>query len=96
MIIWQGYGFIAFLLPILLSIPFGEGKYMGLGWIIGGVILYLWGKKLHNPEINDVILYDENGQGYRFKKHTDTLFWIPMEYCGILWAIGGIAYTIFN
>ena len=63
-----------------------------IGWLIGGIILFLWGKKLHNPETNITILYDENGQGYKFKKHNDTLFWIPMEYCGILWIVGSVIY----
>lgn len=45
-----------------------------------------------NPETNITILYDENGQGYQFKKHVDTLFWISMEYCGILWIVGSILW----
>ena len=96
MIIWQGFGIMALILPILLSLPFSElfpnSKAMAIGWLIGGIILFLWGKKLHNPETNITILYDENGQGYKFKKHNDTLFWIPMEYCGILWIVGSVIY----
>ena len=96
MIIWQGFGIMALILPILLSLPFSalfqNSKAMAIGWLIGGIILFLWGKKLHNPETNITILYDENGQGYKFKKHNDTLFWIPMEYCGILWIVGSVIY----
>lgn len=96
LIIWQGWGFMALLLPFLLSIPFdaisSNSKTLVIGWIIGGIILYLWGKNLHNPETNNIILYDEEGQGYRFKKHIDTLFWIPMEYWGIIWIIASVVY----
>ena len=68
---------------------------MGIGWIVGGVLLYFFCKKLHSPETNNVILYDENNMPYIFKKHTDTLFLIPMEYCSVLWVIGGIVYYIY-
>lgn len=97
LIIWQGWGFMPLLLPFLLSIPFdaisSNSKTLVIGWSIGGTILYLWGKKLHDPETNNIILYDEEGQGYRFKKHIDTFFWIPLEFCGIITSIG--AFIIF-
>jgi len=98
MLIWQGWGLMALLLPFLLSIPFqsltGSDKMSAIGWIIGGVILFNWGKQLHNPETNESILYDQDGQGYKLKKHIDTLFYIPMEYCGILWIIEAVFYLV--
>ncbi|MCM1338576.1 MAG: hypothetical protein NC191_02765 [Muribaculaceae bacterium] len=92
MIIWQGYGFIAILIPLLLASTFQaiHNDLFVFGWLLGGIILYYIGKKLHNPETNDIILHDENGQGYKFKKHVDTLFFIPIEYVGIIMAIFSI------
>lgn len=104
LIIWQGWGLMAILIPLIFCVfpalilaPYISQEEVSLiyiiGSFIGGIIVYILGKKLHDPSTNDIILYDEQGQGYRFKKHIDTLFWIPMEYCGIITSIG--AFIIF-
>ncbi len=91
MIIWQGFGIMVFILPILFIMLLGE-KLSSLACIISGIILFFWGKHLHKPEENNTILYDNDGKSYAFQKHTDTFFYIPMEYCGI---IMGIIATIY-
>lgn len=98
-IVWQGWGFMAIVIPLLCSMPFlyllpQYPKIAAIGWIIGGIILALWGVHLHKPENNNIILYDEFGQGYKFKKHTDTLFWISMEYWGGIWAVFSVFYLL--
>lgn len=69
---------MAFLLPACLGAMFqvllNNDKFLALGWILSGIILYFWGKKLHNKETNIITLYDENGFAYEFKKHVDTFF----------------------
>ena len=100
MIIWQGWGLMAILIPLSVStipatvvssfVPELTTPFLIIGAFIGGLLVYLLGKKLHDPRTNDIILYDEQGQSYRFKKHIDTLFWIPIEYCGILTSIGAL------
>lgn len=96
LIVWQGWGFMAIIIPLVCSTPFlylcpQYPKISALGWIIGGIILYFWGKHLHNPETNSIILYDEVGKAYSFKKHIDTLFWISIEHWCWIW----IAFSIF-
>lgn len=89
---------MAFLLPACLGAMFqvllNNDKFLALGWILSGIILYFWGKKLHNKETNIITLYDENGFAYEFKKHVDTFFWIPMEYWGIIWFAIAIFYLL--
>lgn len=96
--IWKGYGIFALILPLILGLMcealYPSDRLQAIGWIIGGIILFNWGKKLHNPTENESILYDENGNGYRFKKHDDSLFFIPMEYCGLIWIICSIVYLM--
>lgn len=99
MIIWQGFGFLAVLIPIIIYIIL-ESIFSGdiasnTTFLISGIILYILGIKLHTKE-NSTILYDKDGTPYIFNKHIDTLYYIKIEYWGIAFVIGNILYNIFR
>ncbi|MDP8100880.1 hypothetical protein [Phocoenobacter atlanticus] len=88
-IIWQGFGFLAALLPllILVAVQFICG-HTSFGpyiidiaatlsaiavWLIGSKLNGGKGKKLIDPETNETVILK--------KKHT--LFWIPMQWFAI-------------
>ena len=50
MIIWKGFGFLGILIPfvcgILMQLLFGDlGVYAGIGYILGGIPVWILGKK---------------------------------------------------
>ena len=60
---------MAFLLPACLGAMFqvllNNDKFLALGWILSGIILYFWGKKLHNKEtLPKIVLEHLLIQGY--------------------------------
>lgn len=96
MIIWQGFGFLAGLIPIVLLVLFDMGETkMTYGTeaalFISAVLVYLVGKKL-NSKPGKVLVDPETNEEVEFKnKHT--IFWIPMEWFSL--AIGALAiYTL--
>ncbi|MBB5056357.1 hypothetical protein HDF16_001026 [Granulicella aggregans] len=101
MIIWQGFGFLAALIPVLIAVlfekifdgKFGEGYtdthhwIWGMSLIISAGIVWLLGNKLTGP--GRVLVDPQTGQAVTLrKKHT--LFWIPMQYCALILAFAGV------
>jgi hypothetical protein len=101
LIIWQGLGFLAAIIPIIIAVlfeaifdwRFGKGYTDQHHWIWGASMLVsaplLWflGTKLTDP--GRELIDPKTGQVVTLrKKHT--LFWIPMRYFGILIALAGI------
>ena len=99
MIIWQGLGFLVILIPvityIILESSFSESSANNTTFLISGIILYALGTKLHTKE-NSTTIYDKDGTPYVFNKHIDTLYYIKIEYWGIMFVIGNILYNIFR
>ena len=106
MLIWRGYGLLGLVIPwfcvVFLKsffeiLPFENHETLSLyglsiSCFIGGLITYLWGKKLNS--VKPKILYDEERKKYIITtKHT--LFWIPMQYFGIIYMILSI-FLLFN
>lgn len=91
MIIWQGFGIFALIIPLLTSILcMIIGVHTpGLGVIIGAVIVGYMGYKLNNQPGRELIDPKTNETVILKRKHA--LFWIPMQYIAILWFVIGIA-----
>ncbi|MFW5431719.1 MAG: hypothetical protein ACKE5M_00555 [Methylophilaceae bacterium] len=98
MIVWQGFGFLAALIPIILLVLFDMGgTEMTYGTeaalIISAIVVYLVGRKL-NSKPGKVLVDPETNQEVELKnKHT--LFWIPMEWFGLVIAAAG-CYTFIK
>ena len=102
MIIWQGFGVIALLIPILVSVlteasldgAFGKGYYaahplaLTLSLLISAVIVWFVGARLNNAP-GRVLVDPESGQKVELKKR-HTLFWIPMQWFGLVIAAVGV------
>jgi len=101
LIIWQGLGFLAAIVPILIAVlfeiifdgRFGKGYTEQHHWIWGvsmfvsAAVLWFLGTKLADP--GRQLIDPQTGQVVMLrKKHT--LFWIPMQYFGIILALAGI------
>lgn len=85
MIVWQGLGLMAIIVPVLFAYLFDAIFFHNIvcdvvGFFLGSLFVFFWGRKLHDKNTNMVSFYDENGNEYKLRKHVDTLFWIPMEY----------------
>ena len=91
MIIWSGFGFLGVVIPVLVCTILQDTE---IGLLISGVLLFLIFKNLHNPDENETYVRNENNDIYRIKKHNDTLYWIPLEYVGIIYIIISIVLLI--
>ncbi len=97
MIVWRGLGFLAVLIPMAVLLIFsslGIDKNFsysdGLIMLISAIIIWFVGRKL-NTRPAKILIDPQTNQEVVFKdKHT--IFWIPMEYSAIFWAIAAIAF----
>lgn len=104
MIIWQGFGLLVIIVPVivggLLCLLFPQiieaDWFIGFNLFFSGVILYWLGKKLHNPSTNEITLYDKDMVPYVLKRHTDTFYFIPMEYWGIIFWIFSFIWVFIS
>jgi hypothetical protein len=102
LIIWQGLGFLAFLVPVLIAILF-EGifdKIYGAGftnrhtWIwgvsmmVGAALTYVLARYLAAKPARELIDPKTGETIVLRKKHT--LFWIPLEYCAVILVVAGV------
>ena len=91
-IIWQGLGFLAILIPFLISLiaemvsdaMFGKGFYTGhqlltaAAVLISSAVVWFLGVKL-NSTPGQVLVDPKTGQQFEFKKK-HTIFWVPMQW----------------
>jgi hypothetical protein len=91
-IVWQGLGFLGFLIPFLMSLAaqlasdslFEKGYYSAhplmpaVVLIIASGIVWALGEKL-NGGPSQLLVDPKTGQQYEFKKK-HTLFWIPLQW----------------
>jgi len=103
MIVWQGFGFLALILPILGYVLTAKlvGSIEGtdylashswpgaLGTLIGAAIVWLLALVLDKP--GKTLVDPATGQTVTLKKK-HTLFWIPIKYVAIIMA--GVALFI--
>src|SRR3990167_2444323 len=103
MIIWQGYGMLVVVVTAVIVIvnelfwkwlpinlpPIYTGAF---GLFLAGAANFIMGKKLHASD-RKILMDKETGQDVVIeKKHT--IFFIKIEYWGLLLMIFGVAVTI--
>ena len=96
MIVWQGFGFLVALIPVVILLLFsvlGIDKNFKFSeevtLLATAIIVWLVGRKLNSQPAK--ILIDPQTNQEVILKNKHTMFWIPMEYYAILFAIGAAA-----
>lgn len=100
MIIWQGFGFLVAIIPFSLLLIF---SLMGIDknfkfadeitLLASAIVVWFVGRKLNSKPAK--VLMDPQTNQEVILKNKHTMFWIPMEYYAILFAIGA-AGILFN
>lgn len=87
MIVWSGKGILALVFPMIgLLAGFGISEFgyreliMSVLVSLGGLLTWYLGKNWNKA----VIYFDEASQQYYKTENGHTLFWIPMQYVGML------------
>ncbi|MGL1958595.1 MAG: hypothetical protein OCD00_14910 [Colwellia sp.] len=92
MIVWKGWGLLAFAIPLIcallmqlgVNMAFGEGFYKTGSWplpvalLLSSVLVFVAGYKLNNNEGR--VLFDPQTNEKVLLKTTHSLFWIPIQY----------------
>ena len=92
MVIWQGWGILALLIPMACSVGantvfdaiYGENFYTTSRWampmalFLAAGLVYLAGNKLNNKP-GRILLDPENNQKVELK-NIHSMFWIPLQY----------------
>lgn len=73
MIIWTGWGILAFII-----LAFGA-TYNAIGLFIAAILIFLIGRTLNNKESDKILIDPYTGEQYLIKNR-HTLFWINMEW----------------
>ncbi|ALI03417.1 hypothetical protein C1Y08_13985 [Pseudomonas sp. FW306-02-F02-AA] len=95
-IIWQGWGVLSILIPLLCMVPFAglfNGLGLGVGLLVGAAVNAYIGHKLNNQPGKTYIDKNTGGEVIFRKKHT--LFYVPMQYVSVLWAVVGV-FALFS
>ncbi|POA33816.1 MULTISPECIES: hypothetical protein [unclassified Pseudomonas] len=95
-IIWQGWGVLSILIPLLCIVPFAglfNGLGLGVGLLVGAAVNAYIGHKLNNQPGKTYIDKNTGGEVIFRKKHT--LFYVPMQYVSVLWAVVGV-FALFS
>jgi hypothetical protein len=95
-VIWQGWGILAVLIPVLCIFPFvgmPNGLGLGLGLLVGAAINAYVGHRLNNQPGKTYIDTATGGEVVFRKKHT--LFFVPMQYVSVLWVVLGL-FSLIN
>lgn len=88
MIVWQGFGFIAALIPLALlallgmlnqSVKWPHGPEFAL--LVSAILVWFIGRKLNSRE--DRILIDPVTREEVRLRNKHTLFWAPMEWVSV-------------
>jgi hypothetical protein len=104
MIVWQGWGFLAALIPmggylllakivqVLLGAAYLETHSWpgALGTLIGAAVVWVLGWKLNGP--GRTLVDPVTGKNVVLRKR-NTLFFVPMQYVGIV--LGVVALGMF-
>jgi hypothetical protein len=107
MLVWQGFGFLAVIIPIVsyvLTVKVAQAAlgaiYMdshswpgALGTLLGAVIVWFMAQKLKGP--GRTLVDPKTGQTVVLtKKHT--VFFVPMHYVAVIMAVVAVGMLIFK
>jgi len=102
MIIWRGWGIIAPLILILVMviliplsdfIGINEDIAIGISLLISGLLIYLVGKQMNQGE-NRTLQDSQTREEVIFStKNQHTLFFIPIQYWGIILCVISFFFT---
>lgn len=102
MVVWQGAGIAAALIPAILGFiaQWGVDSYFGHGyavahgwqnaiaWSVGAAIVWVAGTRLEKQP-GKLLVDPATGNNVELKeKHT--LFWIPMKYWAVIWVMASV------
>jgi hypothetical protein len=107
MIIWQGFGFLGAIIPILFYVAVGLlmqailGKdYLAhhswpgaLGTLLGAVAVWFLALMMDKP--GRVLLDPQTGEKVELKQR-HTLFFIPLKYLAIIFAVVALGMLVFK
>ena len=101
MIVWSGRGFLSILVllvTLFLCVSILPNEYSDYSFVVTAfmtaIFSWVFGKKWNTQ--NERIVIDEK-TGQRLKiKNNHTLFWIPMQYWGIIFSVLGITILFQN
>jgi len=96
MIIWKGWGVLAILIPLICSLLAqlafdslsGDGFYKESDWAmplvisLSSILVFVVGYKLNNKQ-GRILIDPENNEQVELKE-THSMFWIPLQYWGII------------
>ncbi|MDA3908592.1 MAG: hypothetical protein PF437_05845 [Sulfurimonas sp.] len=99
MLIWKGWGILAFIIPLLFALlmeivsdsVFGAGFYKSASWamplalLLSSPVVFVVGSKLNNKP-GKILIDPENNQEIELKG-VHSLFWIPLQYWSAVTAV---------
>ncbi|HFB66448.1 MAG TPA: hypothetical protein ENJ60_13000 [Aeromonadales bacterium] len=102
MLVWKGMGILVFIITIVIAIImqlvvdqlFGVGTYKTATWpipvaiAISGIIVGWLGYILNNKP-GRILVDPETNESIEFKKE-HSLFWIPMQFWGIILLVASV------
>lgn len=104
MLIWKGAGILTVIIPAVLAIIAllitrlitgsdelcSQPWFMGLLSVVSGALIIMTGLRLNKDKTE---IDSETGQEITVKKNKHTMFFIQMQYWGIVWVIMGFVYV---
>ncbi len=101
MIVWSGRGYlpiIVLIVTLFTAVSIIPTEYADYGFIITafitGIFSWYFGIKW-NTKNERIVIDEKTGQRLRIKNN-HTLFWIPMQYWGIIFSVFGIVILLQN
>ncbi len=105
MIIWSGWGFLGFLIPVaitfatalLVELINGKGYAAlhnwptGLGLLLSAAALYLLSQRLNAP--GRTLVDPNTGQAIVLRRR-HTLFFIPLQWIAVIIAVAGLYFLV--
>jgi hypothetical protein len=97
MLIWQGWGLLAAVLPVAMVIVLdrimGRSDWSSLvAVVLGAVVLWFLGRYLNSKADKKYIVPETGEEVVLVKRHT--LFFIPMQYWAIPWLVGDVYFLL--
>jgi len=96
MLVWKGWGILALIIPLVISLSvgsaldsyYGEYFYKNSAWAmplvlgISSVVVFIVGYKI-NSKPGKIVIDPENNEQIELKT-THSMFWIPLQYWSVI------------